>query len=114
MVKIIPVTTIDAPENDEITPEKLVSGAGRTKHWHAFSDATERFHVGHWSSGPCELFVNYTEDELCVIVKGSVTLTSQEGEEATFNEGQSFVIPAGFVGTWKSNDHVTKIYASFE
>lgn len=58
--------------------------------------------------------MHYTEDELCVIIEGSVTLTDAQGAQTTHAKGDAFVIPSGFSGTWKSNEQVTKIYAAFE
>ena len=114
MIKVISVDTKDAPEAGNIAPEKLISGESATMLWNAFSNSSDQFHVGHWSSGPCELSVNYTEDELCVIVEGSVTLTGNDGTQTTHGKGDAFVIPSGFSGVWKSNESVTKIYATFE
>ena len=114
MTKVISINTSGTPELGKIAPEKLISGGSATKLWHAFSNGTGQFHVGHWSSAPCELYVNYTEDELCVIVEGSVTLTGADGTQTTHMKGDAFVIPSGFSGVWKSNENVTKIYAAFE
>ncbi len=114
MSKVISVNTTGIPEAGTIGPGKLISGQSTTKLWHAFSNRSDQFHVGHWSSGPCELSVSYTEDELCVIVEGSVTLTGADGTETHHAKGDAFVIPSGFSGVWKSNEDVTKIYATFE
>jgi len=114
MSKVISINTNAVPELDYIPPEKLISGQSATKLWHAFSNRSDQFHVGHWSSGPCELSVTYTEDELCVIVEGSVTLTDAGGTQTHHTKGDAFVIPSGFSGVWKSNEAVTKIYAAFE
>lgn len=114
MTNTIPVNTNSTGSADKIAAEKLISGEADTLLWHAFSDASGRFHVGHWGSGPCEIDVAYTENELCVIVEGTVTLTATDGTAATYDAGQSFVIPSGFKGVWKSHGTVKKIYASFE
>ena len=114
MTKVISINTSYTPTLGEIAPEKLISGASTVTLRHAFSNSTGQFHVGHWSSAPCEISVNYTEDELCVIVEGSVTLTGADGTQTTHMKGDAFVIPSGFSGVWKSNENVTKIYATFE
>ena len=114
MTKVIAINTNSTPEPGNIASEKLISGTSATKLWHAFTNGSGQFHVGQWSSGPCELSVNYTEDELGVIVEGSVTLTDAEGTQTRHSKGDAFVIPAGFIGVWESNEDVTKIYAAFE
>jgi hypothetical protein len=58
--------------------------------------------------------VRYTENELCVLTEGKVILTSDEGEAFSFAAGDSFVVPAGFTGTWEVLEDCTKIYAIFE
>ncbi|CUK18285.1 hypothetical protein RUE5091_04239 [Ruegeria denitrificans] len=98
----------------DISSEKLVSGNAATKLWNAFSDSTEQFHVGQWSSEPCKLNVSYSENELCVLVEGTATIENQDGESWTYSEGDAFIIPAGFIGTWESVTAVRKIYAAFE
>ena len=114
MTEVVSINTTADPVTGEIAAEKLISGVNATKLWHAFSNSTDQFHVGHWGSGPCEVSVNYTEDELCVIVEGSVTLTDTAGIHTSHAKGDAFVIPAGFSSAWKSNENVTKIYATFE
>ncbi|MEP1229051.1 MAG: cupin domain-containing protein [Litorimonas sp.] len=99
---------------DDIAPAKLISGNGATSLWNAFSDKSEQFHVGHWSSGPCALHVSYDEDELCVIIEGDVKITDNDGQVSTYGKGDAFVIEAGFKGIWESLTKVTKIYAVFE
>ncbi|SDX04210.1 hypothetical protein SAMN05444358_102274 [Ruegeria halocynthiae] len=98
----------------DIAAEKLISGASATRLWNAYSDSTEQFNVGQWSSEACKLNVNYTENELCILVEGTATIENQDGEMWTFYQGDAFVIPAGFVGTWESVTPVRKIYAAFE
>ena len=100
--------------NDLIAPEKLLSGNSATSLWNAFSDKSEQFHVGLWSSEPCALKVSYDENELCVITQGDVRVTDNKGRVFEYTAGDAFVIPAGFEGVWESLTSVTKIYAVFE
>lgn len=108
------LTTEGKPDQVTISAEKLMSGDAATSVLNAFSDTTGQFHAGHWSSGVCKINVNYTENELCVIVAGKALLTDADGHAETYGRGDAFVIPAGFVGTWESVEPVTKIYAIFE
>src|SRR5256885_2682869 len=41
--------------------------------------------------------VRYTENELCVMTAGRVTIESATGERSSFGPGDAFVVPAGFV-----------------
>ncbi len=111
---IVKINKSVAPEAETIAPEKLKSGDPATTLWHAFTDQTDQFHVGHWASEPCEIRVSYSENELCVLTRGEVELTDIHGVKHNFAKGDAFVIPAGFEGLWKSITAVEKIYAIFE
>ena len=95
-------------------PERVIAGSGAARVWNAFSDASGRFHAGHWQAEPGRISVDYTESELCVILVGRVRLTDAAGSSAEFGPGDAFVIASGFRGTWESIGRVTKIYAILE
>lgn len=75
-----------------------------------YQDATGAFSAGFWASQPSEIAVKYEEDEFCVILEGTVELTDASGHTETYPAGASFLIPAGFKGTWKSVTAVRKFY----
>jgi len=43
-----------------------------------------------------------------------VVLTNETGERMEFTRGDSFVVPAGFTGTWEVLEECRKLYAIFE
>lgn len=61
-----------------------------------------------------QIKVNYSENEFCVLVEGAATIENQDGDTWTFHQGDAFVVPAGFSGTWESVTPVRKIYAALE
>ena len=79
-----------------------------------FSDATGRFFSGIWSSTPGAWRVAYTENELCVLTRGSVRITDDSGRSWTFRTGDCFVVPAGFAGLWEVLEDARKFYAIYE
>ena len=95
-------------------PDRILAGAPKQSVANYFSDPTNQFHVGRWTSTPGTWRVRYTENELCVITDGEVVLTGDDGAVNSFGAGDAFVIPAGFSGTWKVLRDCTKIYAIFE
>ncbi|HEX3844453.1 MAG TPA: cupin domain-containing protein [Steroidobacteraceae bacterium] len=97
------------PEADRILEGRPVHRAAN-----AFTDASGQFFCGRWSSTPGKWRVRYTENELCVITAGRVTLESAAGESQSFAAGDAFVVPAGFEGTWTVHEDCTKLYAIFE
>lgn len=112
--KVLRITQSDPVISDNIAADKLLSGAGETKLWDAFSDASEQFHIGHWGSQACKLKVSYSENEFCLLLKGQAILTDENGDSVTYGVGEPFLIQAGFNGTWESVGDVLKIYVVFE
>jgi len=104
-----------AGEHGEVSPDKVLSGHPvPTATTNLYSDRTGRFHCGFWESGAGRWRVSYAEDELCTILSGEVRLESEDGGTWGYGPGDSFVIPAGFKGTWKSIGPVRKLYVIHE
>lgn len=110
------VSLADPLEAEISTPsaEKLISGSPRHSLSNYFSDPSQQFFAGRWSSTPGTWRVRYTENELCVMMTGKVIIKSDGGASNSFGPGAAFVIPAGFSGTWTVLEECTKIYAIFE
>lgn len=84
-------------------------GAATTVHeW--YQDKTGALSAGFWASEVTQIEVSYDEDEFCVLLEGTVELTDASGHMETYEAGASFLIPAGFKGTWKSVTPVRKFY----
>lgn len=96
------------------TPDRLVFGDPRQRVANYYSDPTEQFFAGTWSSTRGKWRVRYTENEFCHMLRGSVVLTSDDGERYDFSAGDTFVVPAGFAGTWEVVQDCMKLYAIFE
>jgi uncharacterized protein len=111
--RIHPVKRQGAGEATPAAPDKVVWGTGEATTWNAFTSASGRFHVGHWSGEPGIRRVHYTEDEFCLILEGRVRLDAPDGT-AEFGPGDAFVVEAGFLGTWETVERVTKLYAVAE
>jgi len=101
-------------EVSEPPADRLIAGSPELTVRNFFTDTTQQFFAGCWSATRGKWQVRYTENELCVLTAGRVTIESSEGECSTFGPGDAFVIPAGFVGTWEVIEDCTKIYAIFE
>ena len=44
---------------------------------------------------------NFPYDQFVLVLSGKAVLTDEEGEAQTFVQGDTFVIPKGFSGTWE-------------
>jgi len=105
-----------AVESQESTPDadKLLAGQPRQTVWNHYADPGNRFFAGFWTATRGKWRVRYTEHELCHLLTGRVALESADGERAEFAAGDSFVVPAGFVGAWEVLEDCRKLYAIFE
>jgi uncharacterized protein len=108
-------------EHGKVAQDKIVAGvAGHMvkeicmqTHNH-YTDPTEQFFAGIWQSSVGAKSVSYTEEEVCVILEGRVRLTDLQGNAKEFGVGSTFVLPAGFKGTWETLEAVKKIYVIWQ
>jgi len=108
-------------EHGTVPQDKVVTGVvsdANTKitmqtHNH-YTDSTEQFFAGIWQSSVGAKNVSYTEEEVCVILEGRVRLTDSQGNAKEFGAGSTFVLPAGFKGTWETLEAVKKIYVIWQ
>ena len=94
--------------------DRILEGHPVHRASNAFTDASSQFFCGRWSSSPGKWRVRYTENELCVLTAGRVTIESITGERQAFAAGDAFVVPAGFEGAWTVHEECVKFYAIFE
>jgi hypothetical protein len=103
------------PEEAIVAQERMVSGEpSHTTTWNHYTDPTEQFFAGIWSSTVGAKKVAYTEEELCYILEGRARLTDINGASREFGPGSAFVIPAGFAGIWETLEPVKKIYTIWQ
>src|ERR1700732_3557296 len=94
--------------------QRVLAGSPAFTVWNHYSDPTQQFFAGVWAATCGRWGVRYTEHEFCHLLSGRVVLTSEAGERMEFGPGASFIIPAGFVGTWEVIEECRKVYAIFE
>ena len=102
------------PSAEAGKPANVVSGNPATRTRNYYTDPGEQFFSGIWESTPGKWQVDYVEEEFCALVKGKVVLTDEDGHAETFEEGDAFIIPAGFKGTWETVNEVRKLYVIYE
>lgn len=103
-----------APEPESGRPANVISGNPTTKTQNYYTDVGQQFFCGIWESTQGKWPVDYVEEEFCALVRGKIVLTDAEGHAETFEEGDAFVIPAGFKGTWETLEPVRKLYVIYE
>lgn len=114
-MKIISFGKFDAPNSAPITDDlagwKPVEGDPTMKTWIEHAPADGKFLTGFWEATPGTYEVTYNADEMVHMFKGKATLTDINGESKTYVGGDSFLVEAGFKGTWKTLETVQKIFA---
>jgi uncharacterized cupin superfamily protein len=60
------------------------------------------FVVSVFAASPAIIDVNepFPYDEFVLVLEGEVTLTNLDGGTATYKEGDTFLVPKGWMGTW--------------
>ena len=103
-----------AREDYFIAPEKLIEGNPMQSVWMQYSDPTNRFLVGTWSSEVGKWKIAYTEEEYCELLDGESVITDESGSAVTVRKGDTFVVPRGFTGTWEVVTPTRKKFVIFE
>jgi uncharacterized cupin superfamily protein len=111
------ITILTGPVNIEQSApaaDRLLSGNPQQTIANYFTDPSNQFFVGKWTSTPGKWRVRYTEHEFCLITYGQALIRGDDGTVHSFGAGDAFVVPAGFSGTWEVVSDCTKIYVIFE
>jgi len=88
-----------------------VEGSPTMKTWLEHVPDDGKFLTGYWEATPGTYQVTYNADEMVHIFEGKATLTDTDGNAVSYSAGDSFVVQAGFKGTWKTEETVRKIFA---
>jgi uncharacterized cupin superfamily protein len=102
------------PQRSAPDAERKLSGDPQLTVWNHYTEETAQFFAGVWAATPGRWLVRYSEHEFCHLLAGRVVITSDTGERLEFAAGDSFVVPAGFSGTWEVVAECRKLYAIFE
>lgn len=112
--RIVDFATASAETTTSSPPaDRLLKGHPEHTTRNYFSDGTGRFFAGVWESTPGRWRVRYTENEFCHLTRGRVRIEDGRGGSWTFRAGDSFVIPAGFAGTWEVLEPASKLYVIY-
>ncbi len=94
-----------------MAPDRCINGQPEQTLWNQFQDSSEQMLSGIWECTEGKWEADYSsKSEFCHILSGKVVLTDAAGVASTFSQGDSFVIPSGFVGSWEVLEKVRKLY----
>jgi len=105
--------TVDGIEPDLSgpQPENLIHGSPEFRHW-SVDQAEGGVSAGFWESTPGKWRFSNSHWEYCRILTGVSVITEDGGEPQTVRAGDSFVLRAGFSGTWEVIETTRKDYVA--
>jgi uncharacterized cupin superfamily protein len=112
--RIVILDRLQTGESANPSPENILAGIPRARASNQYSEPTQQFYCGLWTSTMGKWRVRYTEHEFCVIIEGRVRIESASGEKHEMRAGDAFVVPAGFEGIWEVIEPCKKWYSIFE
>lgn len=98
------------PKDTLIDDPAAVDTPYKSRSWRHFENPEKGAIAGIWEAGPHKERCICDYDEMCQILTGEVRLTDRDGHSRTFGAGESFVVAAGFNGTWENLSHVRKVF----
>ena len=104
------------PKEDRYSPpvDRVLAGQPNQRILTYYADPSGVFSSGIWDGERGKWRVNYTEHEYCHMLAGEVELTDLHGDARRFGPGDSFVVPAGFEGTWENLSPARKLFVIYE
>ena len=109
-----PAAPLTDPAWEDVPADKVISGQPKAAYSMLYTDPSGRFHSGIYECTPGKWRVSYDEDEFCTLLEGRVILTDAAGATREFAAPDSFLIPAGFSGTWEAATPLRKIFVIHE
>ncbi|MFN3208577.1 MAG: cupin domain-containing protein [Roseovarius sp.] len=102
-------TAVDGKEST-ISDPAAVDRPYTARSWRHFERPESGALAGIWEAEPHLERVDCDYDELCHLLEGRVRLTDADGVTQEFGPGDSFVVAAGFTGTWENLTPVRKVF----
>jgi uncharacterized cupin superfamily protein len=95
------IAGLELTEYDPMSKESVLEGSAKHR-GHVFFSG-EEIVVEVWEAGPAKLSVKepFPYDEYVFIQSGKLILTDAKGKKTEYVEGDSLVVPQGFIGTWE-------------
>lgn len=97
-----------APTHDHPPSDRIISGVPRFTTWSI--EERDGLYCGIWECTPGKWRITYDEWEYCRIISGRSVITDDRGAAHILEEGDSFIIPPGFKGTWEVVETTRKDY----
>ncbi len=103
---------LGTPEDGAPAPERILTGAPRTKTWILDETPDGKQFSGVWECTPGAWRVVYDEWEFCSFLCGVSVITKDGAAPQTFRAGDSVVFRPGFLGTWEVVETTRKLFVA--
>lgn len=105
---------LNNPARSPVDAAKVVSGTPDQAFDVLYTSQSGEMSAGIYECSAGKWQVAYSEDEFCTLTEGTVRLTDAAGKTEEFRAPDSFLIPAGFSGTWEAVTPVRKFFVIYE
>ncbi len=96
---------------DYIPVDSVQSGEPRERGRSYYADKTKQLDAGVWECEPNRHVIEPAPyDEFVYLLEGCIDVIDDDGTVATYNAGDSFVMPRGCKCTWDVKEPVRKLY----
>lgn len=104
---------LDNQQSTEVISEDLegwevIKGRPTMKTWILHTSNDGSMISGIWTATPGTYHAVYAEYEFVHIIEGKITITAEGETPMDVGPGDSFVVEAGFKGTWEIKEAVVK------
>jgi uncharacterized cupin superfamily protein len=111
-MKFFPMNTGSlAPTESAPSETSVISGTPRFKSWN-LDEAAGGVSSGIWEATPGKWHFENDHWEYCRILAGVSVITEEGSEPHTVKAGDSFILRAGFKGTWEVVETTRKDYVA--
>ena len=102
---------VDEADAEQSAPPKedVIAGNPRFRHW-PVDEAAGGISSGQWEATPGKWNFANVHWEYCRIIRGISVITEDGGEPHRVHAGDSFILRAGFSGTWEVIETTRKDY----
>ncbi|MFN7113041.1 MAG: cupin domain-containing protein [Alphaproteobacteria bacterium] len=113
VIRLSPAPLADA-DRSPVDAAKVLDGTPDQAFDVVYTSQSGELSAGIYECSAGKWRVSYSEDEFCTLTEGTVRITDADGQTTEFRAPDSFMIPAGFNGTWEAVTPVRKFFVIYE
>lgn len=107
---VFDLDALGTPEEGAPAPEKIISGAPKTRTWNLEETPDGKVYSGIWEATPGKWRIAYDEWEFFSVLSGVSVVAEEGGAATTLKAGDTMILRPGFKGTWEVVETTRKLY----